>query len=264
MKKILTSITALLLVLSMSVCAFATPKKMSDGNVFDADFYAATYPDVAAAVGNSADMLYLHYVNFGATEGRQPYANDAATMAQVIALSAPKNIINKSGSASAYMSLVQAYLRLPAKYRKFIEKNKISITLLDGNYQSYASNRGNVVLYNVGNYGDGTVIQNAHLIMALYHELGHEYDFIQSKGGKAGARIADIDPFPSSEISNIEKASEITETIENGYRTLTASVYDADEVFAVLSSCYFYNPSRLQSVCPYGYAYVDKYYSQFK
>ena len=30
----------------------AAPKTMPDGTVFDADFYAETYPDVAKAVGN--------------------------------------------------------------------------------------------------------------------------------------------------------------------------------------------------------------------
>ena len=49
-------------------------KKMEDGGLFDAAYYAATYPDVAAAVGNDEAALYNHYVNYGVNEGRTPYA----------------------------------------------------------------------------------------------------------------------------------------------------------------------------------------------
>ena len=42
--------------------------------VFDATFYAAAYPDVVAAIGNDAELLYQHYVNSGMLEGRQPSA----------------------------------------------------------------------------------------------------------------------------------------------------------------------------------------------
>lgn len=265
MKRLITIILAVGFVFSMSVCALAAPKKMSDGGVFDAEFYAANNPDVVAAIGTSADILYLHYVNYGAAEGRLPYGTDAATLSQVLALSAPKNIINNSGSATAYMTLVQAYMKLPPKYKQFIEKNKIRITLKDGAYSSNAVSNGAVTIYNnSATYGEGTLLQSAQISVALYHELGHEYDFIQARNNKGRLRIAVLDPFPSSEISNIEAASEVVETYDNGYRTMSSSVYDPDEIFAVLSSCYFYNPGRLQSVCPVGYAYIDKYYSQFK
>lgn len=41
---------------------------------FDPIYYAALYPDVAAAVGSDAEALYNHYVSFGQAEGRIPYA----------------------------------------------------------------------------------------------------------------------------------------------------------------------------------------------
>lgn len=41
---------------------------------FDPIYYAQTYPDVAAALGTDATVLYNHYVNFGQKEGRIPYA----------------------------------------------------------------------------------------------------------------------------------------------------------------------------------------------
>ena len=43
--------------------------------VFDATYYAAAYPDVAAVVGTDAEALYQHYVNSGMLEGRQPSAS---------------------------------------------------------------------------------------------------------------------------------------------------------------------------------------------
>jgi len=52
----------------------AGPVQMPDGNLFDAAFYAATYPDVAAVFGTDPAALYQHYVMAGAAEGRLPYA----------------------------------------------------------------------------------------------------------------------------------------------------------------------------------------------
>lgn len=45
---------------------------------FDAAYYAQQNPDVAAAVGNDAAALELHYQMFGAAEGRAGNAEDAA------------------------------------------------------------------------------------------------------------------------------------------------------------------------------------------
>ena len=45
-----------------------------DAGSFDPVYYAALYPDVAAAVGTSPEALYSHYVMFGQKEGRIPYA----------------------------------------------------------------------------------------------------------------------------------------------------------------------------------------------
>lgn len=38
--------------------------------VFDAKYYATAYPDVTAVVGNDANKLLAHYMNFGIYEGR--------------------------------------------------------------------------------------------------------------------------------------------------------------------------------------------------
>lgn len=42
--------------------------------VFDANYYATTYPDVTAAVGTDANKLLQHYIAFGIAEGRNASA----------------------------------------------------------------------------------------------------------------------------------------------------------------------------------------------
>ena len=56
----------------------AAPVPMADGGLFDAQFYAQSYPDVVAVVGTDANWLYLHYVLAGKAEGRLPYAPGSA------------------------------------------------------------------------------------------------------------------------------------------------------------------------------------------
>ncbi len=41
-------------------------------STFDAGYYAAAYPDVAAACGSEEAALLKHYLNFGQAEGRKP------------------------------------------------------------------------------------------------------------------------------------------------------------------------------------------------
>ena len=47
------------------------------GILFDAEYYAATYPDVKAALGTDPQKLLEHYLNYGMAEGRSPYAGAA-------------------------------------------------------------------------------------------------------------------------------------------------------------------------------------------
>ena len=46
------------LVFGSSVTVLAAPKTMEDGTVFDAEFYAQTYPDVADGLGTDEKALY--------------------------------------------------------------------------------------------------------------------------------------------------------------------------------------------------------------
>ena len=75
MKKLLISLSAFFVIV-FGLGAFtvsAAPVKMSDGQLFDAQYYAQKNPDVVAAFGTDANWLYLHYVVCGKTEGRLPY-----------------------------------------------------------------------------------------------------------------------------------------------------------------------------------------------
>ena len=70
---VMSLILAFMLATGMSVKTHAAPKLMPDGNLFDAQFYAATYPDIAAILGTDEAVLYNHYVLYGSLEGRIPY-----------------------------------------------------------------------------------------------------------------------------------------------------------------------------------------------
>lgn len=63
-------IIAAVLLFGSSTTVSAAPERMPDGEIFDADYYADTNPDVAAAIGTDTAVLYRHYVEFGAAEHR--------------------------------------------------------------------------------------------------------------------------------------------------------------------------------------------------
>ena len=75
LKRLTAVMCAAMMMSGGSLTVFAAPKTMSDGQTFDAEFYAETYPDVVAALGSSESALYSHYVNYGKAEGRLPYAD---------------------------------------------------------------------------------------------------------------------------------------------------------------------------------------------
>ncbi len=84
MKKYVVYIAACMMaVLMYSGHVSAAPVTMADGQIFDPEFYATAYPDVAAVFGNDANLLYNHYLLCGKAEGRLPYAQAAGTVAAV-------------------------------------------------------------------------------------------------------------------------------------------------------------------------------------
>lgn len=80
-KTIVSVMVAMVSVLAMGMNAWATPVKMPNGEMFDAEYYAENNPDVTAAVGNSVDALYSHYERYGKKEGRKAYNGDTGKTA---------------------------------------------------------------------------------------------------------------------------------------------------------------------------------------
>lgn len=111
MKKIISISVSLLLFVSMTVTSFAAPKVMPDGQIFDAEYYAAQNPDVVKAMGTDEAALYQHYTMFGIKEGRLPYA--PGTEKNVSAQPAAANTKKSSGkkSSSFYAAGDENYLR---------------------------------------------------------------------------------------------------------------------------------------------------------
>lgn len=68
----------------------------ADFLVFDAIYYAQTYPDVAAAVGTDAGALYNHYINHGRAEGRLPGKPDISAAAAIASAPRKASVLNNS------------------------------------------------------------------------------------------------------------------------------------------------------------------------
>ena len=54
------------------------PEEEEIPEAFDAEVYASTYPDVVNALGNSPEVLYKHYKDYGKAEGRCANAEEYA------------------------------------------------------------------------------------------------------------------------------------------------------------------------------------------
>ncbi len=76
MKKWKYVVGTMCLWLAFGASAMAQEREMPDGQKFDAEFYAAAYPDVTAEIGTAEADLYQHYVTYGKAEGRKAYATD--------------------------------------------------------------------------------------------------------------------------------------------------------------------------------------------
>lgn len=76
-KNFIAPIFAAALLLSNGITAFAAPEVINVNGVptvFDAEYYAAANPDIAAEIGRGKDALIRHYTMFGKSEKRAAYA----------------------------------------------------------------------------------------------------------------------------------------------------------------------------------------------
>lgn len=86
-KKLVMSIMSAIMVCASSMTAMAAPEIVEVNGVnevFDAEYYAAVYPDVAAAFGTDKELLLQHYITFGQSEGRLSCAPET-DLSQIIA-----------------------------------------------------------------------------------------------------------------------------------------------------------------------------------
>lgn len=67
-KKFAAFIMAMAMVVGSGMTVHASPVRMSDGTLFDSDYYAETYPDLMQVYGRDRQKLYQHYKNIGKAE----------------------------------------------------------------------------------------------------------------------------------------------------------------------------------------------------
>lgn len=82
-KKLFVTLLTLSMLIGSNRTVLAAPEIMSDGTIFDAEYYAEMYPDVVNALGNDEDVLYQHYITYGKSEGRKPSTDGAAIIQEI-------------------------------------------------------------------------------------------------------------------------------------------------------------------------------------
>lgn len=121
MKRKITNALSLLLFTSFflgsQMSVSAEPAIMTDGTVFDAEYYAQNNPDVVAALGTDMATLYNHYVSNGKAEGRLAYNPmlDVSTIIDVATYAATIDATLRP-TDSSYLELKTA---LPGSYVTF-------------------------------------------------------------------------------------------------------------------------------------------------
>lgn len=73
----------------------AKTMQLDNGQTFDSEYYAETYPDVKAAFGNDFDLLLKHYLEYGIKEGRQPSAQNQTGLVPINKLANRKSLKKK-------------------------------------------------------------------------------------------------------------------------------------------------------------------------
>lgn len=218
----------------------AAPKTMNDGQIFDAEYYASTYPDIKAAYGNDETKLYQHYLAFGKAEGRLPYA-----AAEAIPQSNDLVVGNKDETSEKQADLQVAYSELPQNVRNFFNKKTIHIYAATRDYIGTVNKRKSLG-YTYCTYVDGAfssadvyVCGSTNAFMppryTLYHELGHivdNYHGMYSYSSKWEG-WSEMQPYSPTQ------------------------VYSSAEAFAEAFAAYFERPDKLKKTAPNAYAYIE-------
>lgn len=83
-KKLMAVCMTATVIAGNSMTVFAVPMTMSDGTVFDAEYYARNNPDVVAVYGTDTAALFSHYQSYGRAEGRAPAENGAVSVGDFV------------------------------------------------------------------------------------------------------------------------------------------------------------------------------------
>lgn len=83
-KKMMAVCMAAAVIAGNSMTVFAVPMTMSDGTVFDGEYYAQNNPDVVAVYGTDTAALFSHYQSYGRAEGRAPAENGAVSVGNFV------------------------------------------------------------------------------------------------------------------------------------------------------------------------------------
>ncbi|MDE7031550.1 MAG: hypothetical protein K2P63_16525 [Lachnospiraceae bacterium] len=103
-------------VMGSSLAVSAAPETMPDGTIFDAEYYAQAYPDVAGAVGTDKDALYSHYAAFGKAEGRMACAPAREQTDTKPAVTKPATSIQAPNPLTSPTTPLQLLVLLEQKY----------------------------------------------------------------------------------------------------------------------------------------------------
>lgn len=127
MKRKLLAMLAAVCCITSTMSVQAAPETMSDGTVFDAEYYAENNLDVVKVYGTKKSSLYSHYVTYGRSEGRLPA--DAA----VVSEDNVEQILNILVDKQAYSAEVSGSYEKNAKLKLFG-------SACTGNTQQYRNN----------------------------------------------------------------------------------------------------------------------------
>lgn len=243
-----------LIFLQCSSKVYAEPKEMSDGQLFDAQFYADTYPDVKEAFGYDEDLLYAHYLTCGKAEGRLPYAG--ATPAEVTPVTTDLVVTNIDQTQAVFEEIQLGYYALPQNVKNFYNQWNINIyacsrdyiEIIHGrralgcgkNFYWYYDQNGRIDSFSGDIYVCGTTNCFMPPRYTLYHELGHVLDYIIGYSNGYNARYSDkwegwteLEPYSPTQ------------------------VYSPAEAFAEAFAAYFERPEKMKQIAPNAYAYIE-------
>ena len=107
-------ILGLVIMTGISTKTYAAPKQMPDGNIFDAGFYAATYPDVAAVLGTDETSIYTLPQDENRMNG---YAGWQVSSGQAFVYTIQEAVFGSSATFNLYETGLEDWCKTYAKGR---------------------------------------------------------------------------------------------------------------------------------------------------